>query len=191
MPEISNTVDNTIKIVFLLLSKIKGFDLSELWMNSLRPDKSFFEISREEPDSVLQLERIEEAVGQVSARQKSTLNGGEAVSYSKGKFLIYSPLLSTFDALANGETSGFFDESDAPPWTTWLGFFNFTNVDLNESEGYLVAWIPEAFISIAENGMSVCLGQSLFWADDLKTAETHGANAILICEELSLVKVPA
>lgn len=177
----------SVKVVILFLSCMKNFDASIFWPALLKPRKSFSDISKEIVGLEEQLNAVNNSVDNVVSKRNSTLNGNEVICDSGGRFLIYSALHATMDALASGETSGFFDDSDAPPWMTWVDFVSFIDVDLQQYEGYLIAWIPRKFIPIAQAGIDVCLGGSLFWADDFEEVRTYGKNAVSLCNEVSMI----
>lgn len=158
-----------------------SFDFLAIWPASLKPSKSFSDISKESEDLNKQLSLICDVVSEVLFKRADSLKEKDVRNLLKGRFLIYSPLHATMDALASGETSGFFDEADVPPWSTWVSFSVFKDVAKREYEGYLVAWIPERLIAIAQAGIDVSLGGSLFWADDVDEVRSYGKNAVDLC----------
>lgn len=174
------------------LCKAKAF-LSYLESRAIvdvRPDiilmeKDFFSISREELEILERLELMEKLVDDTIRKRDIILLDIESIGSGTGRFLVYSPLHSMMDALADGETDGFFDVADAPPYITWLGFVNLSNSSIQQYEGYLIAWIPSCFTSLADQGVHFSLGQSLFWADDIEKAYSYGFRVGQLCEYLS------
>jgi hypothetical protein len=150
----------------------------------LASDESFLDIAQDENEVSAHLERAATFVDGVISARKRALVGNEKICNERGRFLMYSPLHSTMDALASGETTGFFDDSDAPPFTTWLGFANLSDKAIGRYEGYLVCWIPELFVSIADQGVLASLGKSLFWADDFENAHAYGERAERLCRQI-------
>lgn len=168
----------------VVLSALNGFVPEVLWSISLKPEETLYEIAHQSIDIALHLEHLEKTVADVLVKRKKCLIGNELICNGSGRFLLYSPLNSTFDMLAAGETGGLFDEADAPPWATWLGFFNLSDINDQQYEAYLVAWIPNVIVPLADEGISVCLGGSLFWADDFYNVQSYGDNAVILCREL-------
>jgi hypothetical protein len=167
----------------LVLSSLSGFVPEILWPVSLKPEKTFYEIAHQNVDIASQLEQLEKTVDLLVERKKCLI-GNESIGNGSGRFLLYSPLHSTFDMLAAGETDGLFDEADAPPWATWLGFFNLSDVNDKKYATYLIAWIPKVIVPLANEGIDVCLGESLFWADDFDNVKSYGDNVLVFCQEL-------
>lgn len=175
------------------LCKAKAFlaYLESSYIVDIRPDiilmeQNFFSISRDDLEIFKRLEHMGKLVDDTIKKRDIILRGIESHESKTGRFLIYSPLHAMMDALADGETDGFFDEADAPPYTTWLGFLNLSNNIIKRYEGYLIAWIPSHYIFLANQGVDVSLGQSLFWADDIEKAYSYGTKIGQLCESLSL-----
>lgn len=180
----TSALANSLPMTISFLSRLGQLSVNNLWSDILEPSKSFADIAFQNQGINQQMIDITLTIKEVVVKKKNHLSSEQNVSLSNGRLLVFSPLHSTMDALANAETGGFFDESDAPPWSTWIDAVNFTDVILNNYECYLLCWIPEQFISIAQQGIDVCLGESLFWADDIKEAATYGKNAKNMCENL-------
>jgi hypothetical protein len=62
-------------------------------------------------------------------------------------------------------TGGFFDCLNVPPWDTWAAYIYEVG-----GKGYLVAWIPPAFIDLTEDAISVNMEECIWWADERRTA---------------------
>lgn len=146
--------------------------------------KSFFDILRETNDMIKQLTLMEHLVHEVVSLRSKISSENCISSHLDGRFLIYSPFHATMDALASGETDGFFDEADAPPRTTWIVFKAFIDPIAEIYEGYLATWIPEFLIPSAQAGIDTSLGKSLFWADNLDEACSYGDNAVAFCNSV-------
>ncbi|GAC1378202.1 MAG: hypothetical protein NVS3B3_20300 [Aquirhabdus sp.] len=76
-----------------------------------------------------------------------------------GRILVYEPTLGMYDCLAEGASDGFFDANDCPPWDLWVGFIR----DAHTS--YLLSWIPDYLVDVAQSGIDVTCGGSLYWLD--------------------------
>jgi hypothetical protein len=87
----------------------------------------------------------------------------------EGRLLVYFPDLNLSDGAAEQASGGFFDADNAPPWDTWLSF-----VDDGEGSGldtrfYLIAWVPAAFVELAQAGIDVNPEQCIEWLYDTST----------------------
>jgi len=83
-----------------------------------------------------------------------------------GQLLVYFPDAELADGAAEQETAGFFDVNNAPPWDTWVGFFHDSSAPDSSCARYLVAWIPDQFISLAQKGIDVNPERCIEWLED-------------------------
>ncbi len=81
---------------------------------------------------------------------------------ARGRLLVYFPDADLSDGAAAAESEGFFDVYNAPPYGTWVCYFEEPSGDVNTG-AYLVAWVPEAFIPHAEAGISVNPEECIAW----------------------------
>jgi hypothetical protein len=72
-----------------------------------------------------------------------------------GKVLLYFPAENVADGASSYSSRGFFDLDDAPPWDTWVDY----------SDRTLTCWVPEAFVSVAQNGIDANPVECIRWAD--------------------------
>ncbi|HUO10123.1 MAG TPA: hypothetical protein VM008_17585 [Phycisphaerae bacterium] len=166
---------------------------TSLRSEELRPDGKFF------PDSGTHLTGIEFAnwyreqekknemlVESVANRRSALLLstsqcGGDRVPKSAGKLLIYTPFYSTGDTLASGDSEGFFDDDDSPPWDTFLFYFSRPNPQTNSlTAGFSAAglegvlcWVPQRYWYLAEAGIRCNPCGCLKWFD-----REHGSGII-------------
>ncbi len=102
----------------------------------------------------------------------SNLNCSE--NLGNGKLMVFFPENTLWDGAAELSTDGFFDDYNIPPWDTWVGYFEddlpegYTLFDECHSK-YLVSWIPESFIEIADDGIMVNPEECIMWLSDSKT----------------------
>lgn len=73
-----------------------------------------------------------------------------------GRLLLYSPDENLCDGAAQYSSMGFFDVDNAPPWDTWVCFF----------ETYLVSWVPPQLLDLANQGIDANPEQCILWARD-------------------------
>jgi hypothetical protein len=66
---------------------------------------------------------------------------------------------------ARVDSNGFFDAFDVPPWDTWVAWFPDRNA-VQSDNGYLVGWIPDELVVIAQSGIDASPVECVFWADD-------------------------
>lgn len=103
------------------------------------------------------------------AEARAGLLGGAPRVAPRGKLLLHSPQGNWFDGAAEYVSGGFFDDRDLPPWDCWLTYLT----DADEAgiwyPSFLVCWIPERMVAIADDGVAVAPGESLTWAAALDT----------------------
>lgn len=93
-------------------------------------------------------------------RRRATKIRAIALSHeanANGKVLIFEPHETLVDGAACVTSRGFFDDWNIPPWDTWLWF---------ESGRFLYSWVPEAFVALAEAGISVNPEKCIYWANE-------------------------
>ncbi len=83
---------------------------------------------------------------------------------ARGRLLVYFPDADLCDGAAQAESHEFFDVHNAPPWGTWIGYFEDGGEDPSYTT-YLLAWVPEALIGEAEAGISVNPEACIVWLD--------------------------
>ena len=81
-----------------------------------------------------------------------------------GRFLVYFPDADLCDGAAEVESKGFFDTHNCPPFGTWVGYFEDGDNDPSYS-AYLLTWIPEPFLALADAGVVVNPEQCIRWLD--------------------------
>ncbi len=119
----------------------------------------------------------------LSERDKS--HGGEIEYPVTGRVLLSAYEYTNHNGLTFGESSGYFDEHDCPPWDTWIceipcirRDFVTTSTDKvwpstlesslsgeQPTQVLLASWVPREFESLAQQAIEVeCCGM-LLWAD--------------------------
>lgn len=89
-----------------------------------------------------------------------------------GQLLIYFPDMNLFDGAAEVTSDEFFDVHNAPPWGTWVGYFEDRAADRDHA-GYLLAWVPRVFLELARAGIDVNPEQCVVWLSDTHLALRH------------------
>ncbi len=74
-----------------------------------------------------------------------------------GRLLVYEPEGTAVEGATPYESCGFFDAYDAPPWDTWIWWLE---------PAYLIAWVPLAFVPLAQWGMDVNSTDCVRWLDE-------------------------
>jgi hypothetical protein len=87
---------------------------------------------------------------------------------ASGRLLAYFPDAELFDGAALAATQGFFDLHSAPPWATWVGYFEEEADSDSAYVKYLLAWVPERLIECATAGIAVDCTQSIQWVEDTR-----------------------
>ncbi len=108
-----------------------------------------------------------EAVDDVArARAQELRAGDEARAVARGgRWLVYFPDCDLADGAAAQETHGWFDVHNAPPWGTWLGYFEDGTEDASLS-AYLVAWVPAGLVPLVQRGIDVNPESCIVWIED-------------------------
>jgi hypothetical protein len=78
-----------------------------------------------------------------------------------GRLLVWERDTTIDDGAGEAETKGYLDESDMPPWDTWLAY-----VDPGPHAGYLVSWVPAPFIEPVAQAVHVNAYGALYWLRD-------------------------
>jgi len=97
--------------------------------------------------------------------------GGSALR-PPGRLLVYFPDADLTDGAAAAESLDFFDIYNAPPWGTWVGYFEQGGRDPSYAN-YLVSWVPEALVQFADAGIKVNPEECIKWLDQA-TVEVRG-----------------
>jgi hypothetical protein len=81
---------------------------------------------------------------------------------------MYEPDIGTFDGLCADETGGYFDNTDSPPWDTWVAWVHEdrTPEESERNKSYLVSWVREDFIARADEGINVAPTCVIRWLDN-------------------------
>jgi hypothetical protein len=88
-----------------------------------------------------------------------TSDVGRAIALVKrGRLLVWQRDDTIDDRAGQAETSGYLDESDMPPWDTWVAY-----VDAERISGYLVSWVPAIFIDAVERAIAINAYGALYW----------------------------
>jgi hypothetical protein len=99
-----------------------------------------------------------------------------------GRLMINFPNNDLACGAAEQETAGFFDVNNVPPWDTWVTYFQDQqqNIDSFDNE-YLIAWIPPAFVDLANEGINVNPEQCIMWLSDtsVELAKVLRAQSLL------------
>jgi hypothetical protein len=97
----------------------------------------------------------------VTCRSKQ-VEAGPGLPLPPGRPLIYHPNAQLSDGAAQAASRGFFDVDNAPPWATWVGYFQ---DDTGDYGPYLLSWVPVAGIPLAQAGIDVNPEQCIRWLD--------------------------
>lgn len=81
---------------------------------------------------------------------------------ARGRLMVHFPDADLCDGAAPAASDGFFDMNNAPPWGTWVGYFEDGSAGPSY-DAYLLAWVPEALIGEADAGISVNPEECIAW----------------------------
>ena len=82
---------------------------------------------------------------------------------SPGRLLAYFPEDELFDGCAEHYSEGFYDVNNAPPCDTWVVI---AETPPPKSEGFLISWVPDLFLDLAQTGIDVNPEECICWLDD-------------------------
>jgi len=83
----------------------------------------------------------------------------------RGRLLVYFPDANLFDGAAEVASGVFFDVHNAPPWGTWIGYFDDRGADQSFSS-YLLSWVPATLVAAAGAGIEVNPERCIGWFAD-------------------------
>jgi hypothetical protein len=63
---------------------------------------------------------------------------------AEGKLLIYGPDDNVDDGASQQQSRGYFDGKDAPPWDTWVCYF----------DRHLISWVPPSLLELVQAGIA-------------------------------------
>jgi hypothetical protein len=89
-----------------------------------------------------------------------------------GRFLLYFPYANLADGAAAGESGGFFNTDNEPPWDTWICFLDDAPRWYEHEvsyQYYLISWIPPEFIDIANASIEVNPEMCIQWASEVQS----------------------
>jgi hypothetical protein len=75
-----------------------------------------------------------------------------------GRLLVWQRDDTIDDGAGEAETGGYLDESDMPPWDTWVAY-----VDVESCSPYLVSWVPRQFLACIGRAIDCNAYGALYW----------------------------
>jgi hypothetical protein len=85
-----------------------------------------------------------------------------------GRLIAYSPDFNLACGMSEAETRGYFDVNNIPPWDTWVALLDVPNAKFFENS--LIAWVPPAFVPLAQAGINVIPEICVMWLEDCPAA---------------------
>lgn len=86
-----------------------------------------------------------------------------------GRLLAYFPDANLCDGVAESVSQGFFDENNIPPRDTWVWMAEEQpNITDDITGSFLIAWVPPAFMELANAGIFVNPEGCMLWLDTLQ-----------------------
>ncbi len=86
-------------------------------------------------------------------------------SLGGGRLLVWYRDLTIDDGVGESYTTGYLDESDMPPWDTWVTYVS-ADDDAEAAAGYLVSWVPPQFVKAVQQAIDSNAYDALFWLSD-------------------------
>jgi hypothetical protein len=81
---------------------------------------------------------------------------------ANGRLLVWYRDLTVDDGLGESCTQGYLDESDMPPWDTWIYYIRAED-DPKAAAGYLVSWVPPQFVQPVQEAIACNAYDALLW----------------------------
>ena len=108
-------------------------------------------------------------------RERSAYPPAGKPQLGRGRFLLYSPDLSSQSGAALVASSGFFSWQDAPPWDTWIILVRqaAATSSSDPTASYLLSWVPPNLVEVADAGIHACSEQGLRWVEEGDPAVIH------------------
>jgi hypothetical protein len=73
-----------------------------------------------------------------------------------GRLLIYEPDYNVEDGASQYTSKGYFDEQDAPPWDTWVCYF----------DCQLISWVPPCLLDLVQAGIATNPVDCIRWREN-------------------------
>jgi hypothetical protein len=89
-----------------------------------------------------------------------------------GQLLVYFPDASRADGASEIASKDYFDVHNAPPYGTWIGYFEDRGSDPIHSS-YVLAWVPQVFLDCARDGIDANKDGSIRWLRSTHLALRH------------------
>ncbi|HMA34645.1 MAG TPA: hypothetical protein VKY74_09205 [Chloroflexia bacterium] len=98
-----------------------------------------------------------------------------------GRLLCYAPYENLSEGSEEPESRGFYDVWAAPPWDTWIAWVDTPTVyraghatssipmpaHTLWTTSYIVCWVPDTFIELADAGLGTSTTNAIMWAENL------------------------
>lgn len=125
------------------------------------------------------------AIERVTAARRNELAriGDVTLDELTGRLLVYFPDASVAAGRSEERSAGFFDVHDAPPWGTWIGYFEGDRTDPRRA-AYLLAWVPTIMVGFADDGIVANDDGSIAWLRDTELALRHIIDHTNLCRTL-------
>jgi hypothetical protein len=86
-----------------------------------------------------------------------------------GRLLVYAPDENVEDGASQYQSKGYFDDQDAPPWDTWVCYF----------DRHLISWVPPSLLDLVQEGIAVNAVDCIHWVEGSFLNEVPTAAALL------------
>jgi hypothetical protein len=95
-----------------------------------------------------------------------------------GRLLVWERDTTIDDGAGQAMTHGYLDESDMPPWDTWIAYVD----GAADSAGYLVSWVPDPFVTSVDEAVATNAYGALYWLRDskLRLAQILATEGLLV-----------
>jgi hypothetical protein len=85
-----------------------------------------------------------------------------------GRLLVWERDTTIDDGAGEAETQGYLDDSDMPPWDTWVAYVDCPEPAAPPHCPYLVSWVSPVFVDAVDRAVRVNAYDALYWLRDSK-----------------------
>jgi len=97
-----------------------------------------------------------------------------------GRLIAYNPDGNLACGMSEGETRGYFDVNNIPPWDTWVALLDAPNAKFFETS--LIAWVPPLFVPLVQAGIDVIPERCVMWLEDCPAALQRLWSKVAVAE---------
>ncbi len=151
----------------------------------LSPKMYYYQIPDEEKDQVVE-DLVASRSAMLKALKVNLIPVDELVDY--GRIMFFEANETLIDCAPEEASFCFIDQSDAPPWDTWIAterqLFNidFWAYNLQLTDKMLIAWVPKSQYFYAQEAIAVAMLDNFKWPEPVCVSEPFFEDKYLFTE---------